>query len=225
MMMLDKIEHHLLCWHQKHQLGGEKWDENWKALQSYIPILRPDVHGTPQTPHTLERQAPLTLLSSLSRMRTLQMENILECIAEILGRGVGGVLGATRYNTVAKRPKLSRQMETFGKGHLWIKKQKPKLTNAIVYDRLRSVGRNLERQIPSFPWHRFVLIWDYTSGFLQYFPLTEGKIWKTARCKTTVSTQPNPEACDLLVAYFRELKEETEQILRGGSFVWLWRFA
>lgn len=87
-----------------------------------------------------------------------------------------------------------------------VQEAKVEVDKCHCYDRLRSVGRNLERQIPSFPWHGFVLIWDYTSGFLQYFPLTEGKIWKTARCKTTVSTQPNPEACDLLVAYFRELK-------------------
>lgn len=90
MMMLDKIEQHLLCWHQKHQSGGEKQDGNWKALQSYIPILRPDVHATPQTLHTPECQTPLTLLSPLSRMKTLQMENIPERIAEILGGGGAG---------------------------------------------------------------------------------------------------------------------------------------
>ena len=38
--------------------------------------------------------------------------------------------------------------------------------HSVAHDRLGSMGRNVERQIPSFPWHWFVLIQEHTSGFL-----------------------------------------------------------
>lgn len=133
------------------------------------------------------------LLAGCKPFELQQTENILECHCWDSGVGLGrGVPGATGYNMVAKRTKLSRQRETFGTGHLWIKKQKPKTTNAIVYLCLRSVGRNLERRIPNFPWHWFMLIWDHASGFLQYFPLTEENFWNTARLKNHSKNKAKP---------------------------------
>lgn len=156
--------------------------------------------------YTLECQAPLMLVSPVSRMQTLRTAINWKYSGMPLlkfwgGWWVGGA-GCHWYNMVAKRTKLSWQMETFGTGHLWIKKQKPKMTNVTVYDCLRWVGRTLERQIPHFPWHWFVLIWEHTSGFLQYFPLTEGNVWNTARYKTTVKYIAKPWSIEFISCLF-----------------------
>lgn len=168
-------------------------------------------------PHILELPTPFTITSPFGRMQNLgDMAFIL-----VIGHGTvanwkyspawllkfQGKLGSVRNNSEVKEQKRTyeeRQLRQWN-CRIIIWEQKPRTTNAIVYDSIRSVERNSEKQLQfSLTW--FVLISEHTSGYPQYFPLTEGNFWNTAKCKTTFSTKPNPEVYNPLAAYFREFK-------------------
>lgn len=206
--------------HQSNQLGGSYTKDErccGKLLESswsYIPTLRPGINAL--SPHLRASDSIHNYISfwqdakpwghGIHTSHRTRYCSKLKVFSSMTSE-IPGEAGSVRNNSEVKEQKRTyeeRQLRQWN-CRIIIWEQKPRTTNAIVYDSIRSVERNSEKQLQfSLTW--FVLISEHTSGYPQYFPLTEGNFWNTAKCKTTFSTKPNPEVYNPLAAYFREFK-------------------
>lgn len=116
---------------------------------------------------------------------------------------------------------MYQQKETIGTVHLWDYNLKTKANDdkchCLWMPKISGKKHGKTNLQFSLTW--FVLIWKHTSGCPQYFLLTEGNFWNTAKCKTTFSTKPNPEVYNLLLPILENSKEEAKGILKRGSFM------